>query len=103
VGAKKRPSYRVVVADSRAPRDGKFVDLLGYYDPLTTPSTVRIDVERAVRWLHHGAEPTETVRELLRQAGALRVHHEERMAAKLARKAAKAGQADQSSEAAAEA
>ena len=92
MGAKKRPSYRVVVADSRAPRDGKFVDLLGYYDPLTTPSTVRIDVERAVRWLHNGAQPTETARELLRQAGALRLHHEQRTAAKLARKAAQAGQ-----------
>jgi ribosomal protein S16 len=52
MGAKKRPSYRVVVADSQAPRDGRHVEILGYYDPMTKPSTVRIDTERAVRWLH---------------------------------------------------
>ncbi len=93
MGAKKRPSYRVVVADSRAPRDGKFVDQLGYYNPLTDPATVHIDVERAVSWLHKGAQPTETARGLLRRAGVLRVYAEQKTAAKLARKAARAAEA----------
>ena len=88
VGAKKRPSYRVVVADSQAPRDGRHVDILGYYDPMTTPSTVRIDSERAVRWLQNGAEPSERVRILLRHAGVLTAHEEARIAARRARRAA---------------
>ena len=89
-GAKKRPSYRVVVADSRAPRDGRHVDILGYYDPMTTPSTVRIDTERAVRWLRNGAQPTERVRILLRHAGVLKAHEEARLADKRSRKVAQA-------------
>ncbi|MER3405406.1 MAG: 30S ribosomal protein S16 [Chloroflexota bacterium] len=93
MGAKKRPSYRVVVADSRAPRNGKFVDQLGYYNPLTDPATVHIDVERAVSWLHKGAQPTETARGLLRRAGVLRVYTEQKIAAKLARKTAQAAEA----------
>jgi small subunit ribosomal protein S16 len=93
MGAKKHPSYRVVVADSRAPRNGKFVDQLGYYNPLTDPATVHIDVERAVSWLHKGAQPTETARGLLRRAGVLRVYTEQKIAAKLARKAAQAAEA----------
>src|SRR5262245_7346720 len=88
VGAKKRPSYRVVVADSQAPRDGRHVEILGFYDPMTTPSTVRIDAERAVRWLQNGAQPSERVRILLRHAGVLKAHEEARLAAKRARKAA---------------
>jgi small subunit ribosomal protein S16 len=88
MGAKKRPSYRVIVADSRAPRDGRHVDILGFYDPMTTPSTVQIDTERAVRWLQNGAQPTDRVRILLRHAGVLKAHDEARMAAKRARKAA---------------
>ena len=88
VGAKKRPSYRVVVADSQAPRDGRHVEILGFYDPMTTPSTVRIDAERAVRWLQNGAQPSERVRILLRHAGVLKAHEEARLAAKQARKAA---------------
>jgi small subunit ribosomal protein S16 len=88
VGAKKRPSYRVVVADSQAPRDGRHVEILGFYDPMTTPSTVRIDAERAVRWLQNGAQPSERVRILLRHAGVLKAHEEARLAAKRSRKAA---------------
>jgi small subunit ribosomal protein S16 len=88
VGAKKRPSYRVVVADSQAPRDGRHVEILGFYDPMTTPSTVRIDAERAVRWLQNGAQPSDRVRVLLRHAGVLKAHEEARLAAKQARKAA---------------
>ncbi|MBI3971265.1 MAG: 30S ribosomal protein S16 [Chloroflexi bacterium] len=90
VGAKKRPSYRVVVADSRAPRDGRHVEILGFYDPMTNPSTVRIDTERAVKWLQNGAQPSERVRILLRHAGVLKAHDEARMAAKRARKTERA-------------
>jgi small subunit ribosomal protein S16 len=84
VGAKKRPSYRVVVADSRAPRDGRHVDILGFYDPMATPTTVRIDAERAVRWLQNGAQPSDRVRILLRHAGILKAHEEARVAARRA-------------------
>lgn len=91
-GSRKRPSYRVIVADSRAPRDGRHVDILGLYDPMTTPSTVRIDVPRAVQWLRNGAQPTERVRILLRHAGVLKAHEEARLADKRARKEAAASQ-----------
>ena len=69
MGAKKRPSYRIVAADSRSPRDGDFIETLGYYDPLTEPSTIRVDAERARHWLSVGAQPTDTVRSLLNRAG----------------------------------
>ena len=62
VGAKKRPSYRVVVADIRAPRDGAFIDIIGHYDPLTDPETVAIDEEKALHWLGQGAQPTATTK-----------------------------------------
>ena len=79
-GAKKRPSYRVVVAESRFPRDGRHVEILGFYDPMMNPSTIQIDVDRAVRWLRNGAQPTERARILLRHAGVLKAHDEARMA-----------------------
>lgn len=69
MGAKKRPFYRVVVADTRSPRDGRFVEEIGYYDPLKKPSQVKIDRERALYWLKAGAQPTETVSTLLKRAG----------------------------------
>ena len=69
VGAKKKPSYRIVVADIRAPRDGAFVEIIGNYDPLTDPETVVIKEERAVYWLRQGAKPTDTVARLLTKAG----------------------------------
>jgi small subunit ribosomal protein S16 len=69
MGAKKRPSYRIVAADSRSPRDGDFIETVGFYDPLTEPSTVKVDIERARHWLSVGAQPTETVRSLLTRAG----------------------------------
>ena len=69
VGAKKQPRYRVVVAEARTPRDGAFVDSIGYYDPLTEPATVKIDRERALDWLSKGAQPSDTVVRLLRNAG----------------------------------
>ncbi len=68
-GAKKAPSYRVVVADSRYPRDGRFIEELGYYNPLTEPATVKIDLEKAKNWIANGAQPTDTVKVLLKKAG----------------------------------
>ena len=68
-GAKKRPSYRVVVADSRAPRDGSFVEIIGHYDPLTDPATVKIDADRAKHWLKQGAQPSDRVAKLLQKVG----------------------------------
>lgn len=69
MGAKKRPSYRIVAADSRSPRDGAFIESLGYYDPLTEPSTLKVNEERVRHWLSVGAQPSDTVRDLLRRQG----------------------------------
>jgi small subunit ribosomal protein S16 len=69
MGAKKRPSYRIVAADSKSPRDGRFIEAFGLYDPITQPATVRIDDERARHWLSVGAQPTDTVRDLFVRAG----------------------------------
>ena len=69
MGANKKPFYRVVVADSRAPRDGKFIEEIGYYNPLTDPADIKIDGERAKQWLGDGAQPTETVRSLFKKTG----------------------------------
>ena len=71
MGAKKAPFYRVVVADSRCPRDGRFIEELGTYNPLTEPATINIDVEKAQAWIKNGAQPTDTVRGLLKNAGVL--------------------------------
>ena len=71
MGAKKRPSYRIVAADSRSPRDGRFIEAFGFYDPVTQPATVKLDVERARHWLSVGAQPTDTVRDIFRRAGLL--------------------------------
>lgn len=68
-GAKKKPSYRVVIADARAPRDGAFIEVIGHYNPLTEPETVVIDEERALHWLGHGAQPTGTTNRLLSKTG----------------------------------
>ena len=67
MGAKKAPFYRVVVADSRFPRDGRFIEEIGYYDPTKEPSVVKIDAEKAKKWIANGAQPTDTVRELLKK------------------------------------
>lgn len=69
MGAKKRPFYRIIVADSRSPRDGRFVESIGYYDPCTEPATVRVDEEKAKLWLGRGAQPSEAAAVLLRQIG----------------------------------
>lgn len=71
MGAKKTPFYRIVVADSRYPRDGRFIEEIGTYDPTTSPSTVKVDAERAQAWIKTGAQPTDTVRALLKKAGAI--------------------------------
>ena len=69
IGQKKRPFYRVIVADSRAPRNGRFIEEIGYYDPNQEPSSIKIDAEAAKKWLATGAQPTETVGRLLKAAG----------------------------------
>lgn len=92
VGAKKAPKYRVVVADARAPRDGRHVDIIGHYDPMTNPATVNIDVDRAVKWLQNGAQPSDRVRILLRHSGVLKAHEAARIAA---RRALKEGQSQE--------
>lgn len=71
IGAKKAPFYRVVVADSRFPRDGRFLEEIGTYNPLTDPATVQIDAEAAKKWIGNGAQPTDTVRALLKKSGVL--------------------------------
>lgn len=71
MGAKKNPYYRIVVADSHSPRDGKFIEEIGTYDPLTDPATVKVDGERTKYWISNGAQPTETVRGLLKKAEVL--------------------------------
>lgn len=69
MGAKKNPFYRVVVADARSPRDGRFIEEIGYYDPNTNPATVKIDEEKALKWLSEGAKPTDTTKSLLQKQG----------------------------------
>ena len=71
MGAKKAPFYRVVVADSRFARDGRFIEEIGYYDPTKNPNVVSIDADKAKQWLSNGAQPTDTVRELLKKASVL--------------------------------
>ena len=71
MGAKKNPFYRVVVADSRYPRDGRFIEELGTYNPMTSEDAVKVDAERAQAWIKNGAQPTDTVRGLLKKAGVL--------------------------------
>lgn len=70
-GAKKRPSYRIVVAEHSSPRDGRFIEIIGHYDPLTEPATVKVNEERARHWLSVGARPTDTVAGLLKRSGVL--------------------------------
>jgi len=68
-GAKKQPSYRLVVTPSTAPRDGRFIEVIGHYNPLTEPPTIRVDVDKARQWLKQGAQPTEAAARILRKAG----------------------------------
>ncbi len=71
MGAKKKPFYRIVVADSRTPRDGRFIDELGYYNPLVQPADIKVDADKAKKWLENGAQPSDTVRMLLKSQGIL--------------------------------
>lgn len=71
-GSKKRPFYRVVAADSRKPRDGRYLEIIGVYDPTKEPAYVKIDQEKTLKWLHKGAQPTDTVKSLLSKAGIIR-------------------------------
>lgn len=71
LGAKKSPFYRVVAADSRSPRDGRFIEVIGTYNPMTDPAEIKIDNDKAKAWLSNGAQPTETVRALLKKSGAI--------------------------------
>jgi len=69
MGSKKKPFYRVIVADSRSPRDGKFIEELGYYNPIANPAEVKLDDEKAKKWIANGAQPTDTVKSLLKKSG----------------------------------
>ena len=71
LGAKKAPFYRVIVADSRCPRDGRFIEVIGTYNPMTEPAEVKIDAEKAKKWIANGAQPTDTVKALLKKTGAI--------------------------------
>jgi small subunit ribosomal protein S16 len=77
MGAKNRPFYRLVVADSRSPRDGRFIEEIGYYDPTTEPATLSVKQDRALEWLRRGAQPSETARALLERSGAWKAWQEE--------------------------
>ena len=75
MGAKKAPFYRIVVADSRSPRDGAFIEKIGTYNPLTNPAEIKVDEELTLKWLNNGAVPTDTVRNLLSKAGVMKKFH----------------------------
>jgi small subunit ribosomal protein S16 len=85
MGAKKHPSYRVVIANSTAARDGRFIDTIGHYDPCKEPPTLRIDEDKALKWLGHGAQPTDTTRALLKKQGILDRFEAEKLAARQAK------------------
>ena len=76
MGAKKRPFYRIVVADSRYPRDGRFIEEIGYYNPIIEPAEIKVDKELAMKWLKNGATPTDTVRDILSKEGVMKEFHE---------------------------
>ncbi len=76
MGAKKAPFYRIVVADARAPRDGRFIEEIGYYNPTKEPVTLKIDEEKALAWLNNGAQPSDTTKALLRKVGVLQKFNE---------------------------
>ena len=71
MGKKKSPFYRIVVADSRSPRDGRFIEEIGYYDPMKQPAEIKVNNEKAAQWMKNGAQPTDTVRVLLKKSGAI--------------------------------
>ena len=76
MGSKRKPFYRIVVADSRMPRDGRFIEEVGYYNPLTTPDEVKLEEDKIFEWLEKGAQPSDTVRSLLSKAGLMTRYHD---------------------------
>ena len=78
MGAKKQPSYRIVAADSRAPRDGRFIEIIGFYNPRSNPVEVKVDEEKALKWLNNGAQPSDTVRSILSKEGIMKKFHEQK-------------------------
>ena len=82
MGAKKRPFYRIVVADSRYPRDGRFIEEIGYYNPIMEPAEIKLDKELAMKWLKNGATPTDTVRDILSKEGVMKEFHESKFTKK---------------------
>ncbi len=82
MGAKKRPFYRVVAADSRSPRDGRFIETIGTYNPIANPAEVKIDEQLALKWLNNGAIPTDTVRDLFSKQGIMKKFHDSKMTKK---------------------
>ena len=82
MGAKRQPFYRIVVADSRSPRDGRFIEIVGNYDPTKNPAIINVDEEKVMSWIKNGAQPTDTVRSLLSKQGIMKKIHEERKAKK---------------------
>ncbi len=78
MGAKRQPFYRIVVADSRSPRDGRFIEIVGNYDPTKDPAIINVDEEKVMAWIKNGAQPTDTVRSLLSKQGIMKKIHEER-------------------------
>ncbi len=78
MGAKKAPFYRIVVADSRSPRDGAFIEKIGTYNPLTNPAEIKVDEELTLKWLNNGAVPTDTVRNLLSKTGVMKKFHDQK-------------------------
>ncbi|RRG09778.1 MAG: 30S ribosomal protein S16 [Lactobacillus sp.] len=82
MGSKKRPFYRIVVADSRSPRDGRFIETVGTYNPLIEPAEVKLEEETIMQWLNNGAQPSDTVRNILSKAGVMKKFHDEKLAKK---------------------
>ena len=82
MGSKKRPFYRIVVADSRSPRDGRFIETVGTYNPLTDPETVTLKEEKGMNWLNNGAQPSDTVRNILSRNGVMKKFHEAKFSKK---------------------
>ena len=82
MGAKRQPFYRIVAADSRSPRDGRFIEIVGNYDPTKNPAVVNVDEEKVMNWIRNGAQPSDTVRSLLSKKGIMKKIHEERKSKK---------------------
>lgn len=76
MGAKKRPTYRIVVSDSRYPRDGKFIEILGTYNPIDNENIIKLDEEAVMKWLNNGAKPTDTVKDILSKSGIMKKFHD---------------------------